>query len=110
MDTIKTFINKLLCSIFGHKKLHVVMAYSITVYSMSSKVEIYEVSICQRCGRISTNRIDWYEKYNWYTTRIAKAEEEKLRKQGAVTMVEAYNELRGYKYGSHSFVWNITSD
>lgn len=95
MDTIKTFINKLLCSIFGHKKPYAVTAYSISVYPMSVEVEIYEVSICQRCGRISTNRIDWYEKYNWYTTRIAKAEEEKLRKQGAVMLTEAYNELRG---------------
>lgn len=70
-----------------------VTAYSISVYPMSSKVEIYEVSICPRCGCISVNRIDWYEKYNWYTTRIAKAEEEELRKQGAVTLAEAYKEL-----------------
>lgn len=94
MDTIKTFINKLLCSIFGHKKPYAVTAYSISVYSMSSKVEIYEVSICQRCGRISTNRIDWYEKYSWFSAQFAKAEENKLREQGLVTMAEACKELR----------------
>ena len=94
MDTIKTFINRLLCSIFGHKNPYAVTAYSISVYPMYAEVKIYMVSICPRCGRISTNRIDWYEKYNWYTTRIAKAEEEKLRKQGAVTLAEAYKEMR----------------
>lgn len=93
MDTIKTFINKLLCSIFGHKKPYAVTAYSISVYPMYVEVKIYEVSICPRCGRISTNRIDWYEKYNWYTTRTAKAEENWLRKHGAVTLAEAYKEL-----------------
>lgn len=69
------------------------IAYSISVYSTSYKVEIYGMSVCSRCGYISVNRIDWYEKYNWYTTRIAKAEEEELRKQGAVTLAEAYKEL-----------------
>lgn len=101
---------KVLCKFFGHKKSHIKIAYTINVLSTSVQVEVFEVSICSRCDRISTNRIDWYEKYNWYATRIAKAEEEKLREQGAVTLTEAYNELRGYKYGSHSFVWNITSD
>lgn len=93
MDTIKTFINKLLCSIFGHKKPYVVIAYSIRVYPMSVEVEIYEVSICPRCGRISTNRIDWYERYNWYASRIAKEEEKSLREIGAITLAEAYKEL-----------------
>lgn len=88
------FIKRFLCSIFGHKKSHIKLAYSINALSTSIQVEVFEVSICSRCGYISVNCIDWYEKYNWYTTRIAKAEEEKLRKQGAVTLAEAYKELR----------------
>lgn len=93
MNTIKSFINRLLCVFLGHKKSHIRLAYSINALSTSIQVEICEVSICPRCGYISVNCIDWYEKYNWYTTRIAKAEEEKLRKQGAVTLAEAYKEL-----------------
>lgn len=86
-------IKKLLCKFLGHKKSHIMMAYSINVYSMSFKVEIYEVSVCSRCGYISVKRIDWYERYNWYSTRPAKEEEKGLREIGAVTLGEAYREL-----------------
>ena len=93
MDTIKTFINKLLCSILGHKKSRVILAYSINALSTSIQVEVFEVSICSRCGDISVNRIDWYERYNWYALRLAKEEEKSLREIGAVTLAEAYKEL-----------------
>ena len=83
-----------LCIFLGHKKSHVVMAYSINVYSTSFRVEIYEVSICPRCDFISVDCIDGYEKYNWFSTQLAKAEENELRRQGLVTIAEAYKELR----------------
>ena len=86
-------IKKILCSIFGHKKPYAVTAYSISVYPMCVEVKIYEVSICSRCGFISVNRIDWYDRYNWYASRIAKEEEKSLREIGAVTLAEAYKEL-----------------
>ena len=89
-------IKKILCSIFGHKKPYAVTAYSISVYPMSFRVEVYEVRICSRCGYTIVNRIDWYEKYNWDSTRLAKAEENWLRKLGVVTLMEAYKELREY--------------
>lgn len=50
MDTIKHIVNNFLCAMFGHKKPYAVTAYGISVYPMSVEVEIYEVSICQRCG------------------------------------------------------------
>lgn len=87
-------IKRFLCIFLEHKKSRIILAYSISVYPMYVRVEVYELSVCSWCGRISTNRIEWYEKYNWYTTRIANAEEEKLRKQGTVTLAEAYKELR----------------
>lgn len=84
---------KILCKFLGHKKSHIMLAYSINVYSTSIRVEVYEVSICSRCDHISVKRIDWYERYNWYSTRLAKEEEKSLREIGAVTLAEAYKEL-----------------
>ena len=88
------FIKRFLCSIFGHKRSHIKLAYSISVYSTYFRVEIYEVSICPRCDFVSVDCIDRYEKYNWFSTRLAKAEENELRKQELVTLAEAYKELR----------------
>lgn len=87
------FIKKFLCTIFGHKKSHIKIAYTINVFATSVQVEVFEVSICSRCGDISVKRIDWYERYNWYSTRLAKEEEKELRGIGAVTLEEAYKEL-----------------
>lgn len=87
------FIKKILCKFFGHKKSHIKMAYTINVFPTSAKVEVFEVSICSRCGSISVNRIDWYERYSLYSARIAEDEEKKLRGLGAVTLAEAYKEL-----------------
>lgn len=86
-------VKRILCKFFGHKKSHIKMAYTINVFLTSAKVEVFEVSICSRCGSISVNRIDWYERYNWYSTRLAKEEEKGLREIGAVTLAEAYEEL-----------------
>lgn len=86
-------VKRILCKFFGHKKSHIKMAYTINVFLTSAKVEVFEVSICSRCGSISVNRIDWYERYNWYSTRLAKEEEKGLREIGAVTLEEAYKEL-----------------
>lgn len=86
-------IKRFLCIFLGHKKSRIILAYSINEYTTSIRVEVYEVSICPRCGCISTNRIDWYEKCNWYGGRRDKDEENKLRKQGLVTLAEAYKEL-----------------
>lgn len=86
-------IKHILCTIFGHKKSHIKIAYIINVLSTSVQVEVFEVSICSRCDHISVNRIDWYERYNWYSTRLAKEEEKSLREIGAVTLAEAYEEL-----------------
>lgn len=86
-------IKKILCTIFGHKKSHIKIAYSINVFSTSVQVEVFEVSICSRCGSLSVNRIDWYERYNWYASRIVKEEEKRLREIGAVTLEEVYKEL-----------------
>ena len=69
------------------------LAYSINVFATSIQVEVFEVSICSRCGDVPVNRIDWYERYNWYASRIAKEEEKSLREIGAVTLAEAYKEL-----------------
>ena len=87
------FIYKFLCKFLEHKKSHIKLAYSINALSTSIQVEIYEVSICSRCGFISVNRIDWYERYHWYALRLAKEEENSLREIGAVTLAEAYKEL-----------------
>lgn len=86
-------INRLLCVFFGHKKSRIILAYSINVFATSIQVEVFEVSICSRCGSLSVNRIDWYERYNWYASRIVKEEEKRLREIGAVTLAEAYEEL-----------------
>ena len=86
-------IAKLLCNLIGHKKSHIKLAYSINALSTSIQVEVFEVSICSRCGDISVNRIDWYERYNWYALRLAKEEEKSLRGIGAVTLAEAYKEM-----------------
>lgn len=93
MEIIKGFINNFTCYFIGHKKSHIRLAYSINALSTSIQVEIYEVGICPRCGFISVNRIDWYERYHWYALRLAKEEEKSLRELGAVTLVEAYKEL-----------------
>ena len=86
---------KIICTIFGHKKFNVnKLAYTINVLSTSVKVEVFEVSRCARCGDVVVNRIDWYEKYNWYASRVAKEEEKSLRELGAVTLAEAYKEVR----------------
>lgn len=87
------FIKKIICTIFGHKKSHIKIAYSINVFATSIQVEVFEVSRCSRCGDVSVNRIDWYERYNWYASRVAKEEEKSLRELGAVTLAEAYKEL-----------------
>ena len=86
-------IYKFLCKFLGHKKSHIKLAYSINVFATSIQVEVFEVSICSRCGDVPVNRIDWYERYNWYASRIAKEEEKSLRGIGAVTLAEAYKEL-----------------
>lgn len=87
------FIKRFFCIALRHKKSHIMLAYSINVFPTSIRVEVYEVSICSRCGFISVNRIDWYERYNWYSTRLAEEEQKSLREIGAVTLVEAYKEL-----------------
>lgn len=84
---------KILCKLIGHKESHSRLAYSINVFATSIQVEVFEVSICSRCGHVSVNRIDWYERYNWYASRIAKEEEKSLREIGAVTLAEACKEL-----------------
>lgn len=88
-------IKKLLCKLIGHEKSHIKLAYSMNVFATSIQVEVFEVSICSRCGSLFVNRIDWYERYNWYASRIAKEEEKSLREIGAVTLAEAYRELGG---------------
>ena len=93
MNNIKNLINHILCYPLGHKKSHIKLAYSINALSTSIQVEVFEVSICSRCGFISVDRIDWYERYHWYALRLAKEEEKSLREIGAVTLVEAYKEL-----------------
>lgn len=86
-------IKKFLCRLIGHKKSHIRLAYSINVYATFILVEVFEVSICSRCGDVSVNRIDWYERCNWYKLSIVKEEEKSLREIGAVTLAEAYKEL-----------------
>jgi hypothetical protein len=86
-------IKKLLCKFFGHKKSNIRLAYSINVFATSVKVEVFEVSVCPQCGDVSVSCIDWYERYNWYASRIAKEEEKSLRELGAVTLAEAYKEM-----------------
>ena len=93
MNNTKNRINHILCYSLGHKKSHIRLAYSINVFPTSAKVEVFEVSICSRCGSISVNRIDWYERYSLYSARIAEDEEKGLREIGAVTLAEAYKEL-----------------
>ena len=87
-------IKRFLCKFFGHKKSHIKMAYTINVFPTSVKVEVFEVSICSRCDSISVNRIDWYERYSLYSSRVAEDEEKGLRELNAVTLAEAYKELR----------------
>ena len=93
MNNIKNLINHILCYSLGHKKSHAMLAYSVNVFATYIQVEVFEVSICSRCGFISVNRIDWYERYHWYALRLAKEEEKSLREIGAVTLAEAYKEL-----------------
>lgn len=84
---------KILCKFLGHEKSHIKLAYSINVFAMFIQVEVFELSICSRCGDVSVNRIDWYERCNWYTLSIVKEEEKSLREIGAVTLAEAYKEM-----------------
>ena len=93
MNNIKNLTNHILCYSLGHEKSHIRLAYSINALSTSIQVEVFEVSICSRCGFISVNRIDWYERYHWYALRLAKEEEKSLREIGAVTLAEAYKEM-----------------
>ncbi|WP_278834776.1 hypothetical protein [Mitsuokella multacida] len=86
-------IKKLLCKLIGHEKSHIKLAYSMNAFATSIQVKVFEVSICSRCGSLFVNRIDWYERYNWYSTRLAEEEEKGLREIGAVTLAEAYEEL-----------------
>lgn len=85
---------KILCKFLGHEKSHIRLAYSINVFATYIQVEVFEVSICSRCGDVSVNRIDWYERYSLYSSRVAEDEEKGLRELNAVTLAEAYKELR----------------
>ena len=94
MNNIKNLINHILCYSLGHEKSHIKLAYSINVFATYIQVEVFEVSICSRCGDVSVNRIDWYERCNlYYASRTIKEEEKNLREIGAVTLAEAYKEL-----------------
>lgn len=84
----------ILCKLFGHKKSHIKLAYTINVLSTSVKVEVFEVSRCARCGDVVVNRIDWYERCSLYSSRVAEDEEKGLRELNAVTLAEVYKELR----------------
>ena len=88
-----SLVCKILCKFLGHEKSHIKLAYSINVFATYIQVEVFEVSLCSRCGDVSVNRIDWYERCNWYVPRTTKEEEESLREIGAVTLAEAYKEL-----------------
>ena len=87
-------IKRFLCKLIGHKKSHIRLSYTINVLPTSVKVEVFEMSICSRCGDVSVNRIDWYERYSLYSSRVAEDEEKGLRELNAVTLAEAYKELR----------------
>lgn len=97
MNTVKSFIGKLLCVFLGHEKSHDMTTYSISVYPTYIEVKIYDINICPRCDYIHIELVYLYEEYNWNSTRIAKEAEDKLRKQGLVTLAEAYKELQNYE-------------
>ena len=91
---LMSLVCRFLCKFLGHEKSHIKLAYNINVFATYIQVEVFEVSICSRCGDVSVNRIDWYERCNlYYASRTIKEEEKNLREIGAVTLAEAYKEL-----------------
>ena len=49
--------------------------------------------VCTRCKEIVCDRIDQYDKFGWTVPYLAKIEEKKLRKNGLVSLAEAYQKL-----------------
>ena len=87
------FIKRLLCIFLGHKESRTIMAYHIDAYPEYLRFKIYTVSLCSKCNCISVHMVDKYDKYSWYAPQLRSTGEDILRKQGLVTLAEAYKEL-----------------
>ena len=92
--SIKDYINSLYCVFGGHKSsCNSIIAYNIDTDYMRAKIKTYRITVCKRCHKIVCYEIDNYNKYGWYNSYLAEIEEKKLRKQGLVTISEAYKEI-----------------
>ena len=60
---------------------------------MFAVINIYRLYVCTRSKEIVRKRIDQYDKFGWTVPYLAKIEEKKLRKNGLVSLAEAYQKL-----------------
>lgn len=92
--------NNPICRFFGHSlnDNDSMLAFNISTDSVGFKVKLYQVSRCKRCGHISLSLMDWYGRgSSWYANSLAHEEEEKLRKEGFVSVAEATKILKEKK-------------
>ena len=91
---IKDIIIRMYCHFFVHKLLdRSIIAYSIDTGYMYTTIKIYKVLRCTRCGKTFCEKIDSYDKFDWYSQYLADEEERTLRKRGIVSIAEAYQKI-----------------
>ncbi len=97
-------MSNMLCCIVGHRyKGKHIPAYSISSNPRTVDVKIYDVCRCERCGKMSFSCIDSYTRYCSCAERYTEKEEKELRRNGFVSLSEAYQIL----VADH---WNVTPD
>ena len=104
-DAIADYFRHIVCEFFlPHKsKGDFVFAYSIDEKYMYAIINIYRLYMCARCKEIVCDRIDQYDKFGWAVPYLAKIEEKKLRKNGLVSLAEAYQKLEKEESKNHDF-------
>lgn len=94
IDAIADTFRHIVCEFLPHKsKGDFIFAYSIDEKYMYAIINIYRLYVCIRCKEIVCDRIDQYDKFGWTVSYLAKIEEKKLRKNGLVSLAEAYQKL-----------------
>ena len=94
-DAIADLFRRMVCAFFlSHKREgDFILAYSIDEKYMYAIINIYRLYVCTRCKEIVRDRIDQYDKFGWTVPYLAKIEEKKLRKNGLISLAEAYQKL-----------------
>ena len=94
IDAIADTFRHIVCAFLPHKsKGDFIFAYSIDEKYMYAIINIYRLYVYTRCKEIVCDRIDQYERFGWTVSYLAKIEEKKLRKNGLVSLAEAYQKL-----------------